>query len=139
MEMYMKTCNLCNKPLRGRTDKKYCSELCRNNYNNQLRAAGTNLMRNINHALARNRRILHEVFGESNTVIKTSKEELLMNGFQWRYFTHMEENRKGINYTFCYDYGYRVVNENCLLIVKTKTADPKSGNSEEIPEPFLVQ
>jgi hypothetical protein len=41
-------CLACDKPLKGRTDKKFCDDYCRNNYNNQLKAAKNNVVRNIN-------------------------------------------------------------------------------------------
>lgn len=133
MDIQFRTCMLCQKTVRGRTDKKYCSEYCRNSYHNNLRAAGTNLMRNINHALARNRRILQELFGESPGILKTSKEQLMVNGFQWRYFTHMEQNRRGLNYFFCYDFGYREVKEDHLVIVRAKPSKSRSMQIEEPP------
>ena len=131
MDIQLRACILCKKTVRGRTDKKYCSEFCRNNYHNHLRAAGTNLMRNINHALARNRRILHELFGDSPNIIKTSKEQLMVNGFQWRYFTHMEQNRRGANYFFCYDYGYRIIKEDNMMIVRAKHTKSRNMQPED--------
>jgi predicted nucleic acid-binding Zn ribbon protein len=44
-------CLTCNKPLKGRTDKKFCDDYCRNNYNNQLKSNTINLVRNINNAV----------------------------------------------------------------------------------------
>lgn len=34
----MKCKNRCGKTLKGRPDKKFCSDKCRNNYNNRRRA-----------------------------------------------------------------------------------------------------
>lgn len=31
------TCLNCDKTLKGRTDKKFCDDYCRNSYNNQLK------------------------------------------------------------------------------------------------------
>ena len=33
-----KVCLACGKPLKGRIDKKFCDDYCRNNYNNQQKA-----------------------------------------------------------------------------------------------------
>lgn len=111
-------CIGCQKPVRGRTDKKFCTEYCRNNYHNQLNAAENNMMRNINHVLSRNRKIMQEILGNNLSVAKVSKEQLLMNGFQWRYFTHQQVNNKGNLFTYCYDYGYRIINEQQAILIR---------------------
>ena len=55
-----KTCLACGKPLKGRIDKKFCDDYCRNNYNNQQKAKGSHssYVRNINNTLLKNRKIL---------------------------------------------------------------------------------
>ena len=56
-----KNCLACDKPVKGRTDKKFCDDFCRNKYNNQLKAGCNNYVRNINNALGKNRRILESL------------------------------------------------------------------------------
>ncbi|MEO5984216.1 MAG: hypothetical protein ABIP80_01855 [Ferruginibacter sp.] len=112
-----KYCIACEKQVRGRTDKKFCGEACRNNYNNRLKAETTNLVRNINHALGKNRRIL-EGFLRGDKATKVSASQLLHNGFQFKYFTHQNLNKKGNIYCFCYDYGYLALENNTYLLVK---------------------
>ena len=52
----------------GRIDKKFCSDACRNAYNNKQNKDQTNLMRNINNKLRKNFKILSEQnFVENNT------------------------------------------------------------------------
>ncbi len=53
-----KKCLECERPVFGRVDKKFCSDGCRNAYNNKNKAAATNYIRNVNNLLAKNRRIL---------------------------------------------------------------------------------
>jgi predicted nucleic acid-binding Zn ribbon protein len=118
----LKNCIGCQKPVRGRTDKKFCTEHCRNNYNNQMKAADNNLIRNINNALSRNRRILQQTLGENLSIAKVDKEKLLMKGFMWRYYTHTEQNKKGNDFKFCYDLGYRIINEEQAVIVRKKAS-----------------
>jgi predicted nucleic acid-binding Zn ribbon protein len=112
-----KYCICCEKQVRGRTDKKFCCDACRNNYNNRLKAETTNLVRNINHALTKNRRIL-EGFLRDDKATKVSASNLLHNGFQFKYFTHQYINKKGNTYCFCYDFGYLPVDNNCYLLIK---------------------
>ena len=114
-----KFCLTCSKPIRGRTDKKFCDDYCRNNYNNQLKSNTTNLVRNINNALGKNRRILENFFGKEE-MIKTTKDKLLEKGFQFKYITHTYTNKKGNVYFFCYDIGYLPLENDWYLLVRRK-------------------
>jgi hypothetical protein len=118
-ETKTKLCLTCSKPLKGRTDKKFCDDYCRNNYNNQLKSTTTNLVRNINNALGKNRRILESLFGAEETA-KTNKDKLLEKGFQFKYITHTYTNKKGNVYFFCYDIGYLPLDNDWYLLVKSK-------------------
>jgi predicted nucleic acid-binding Zn ribbon protein len=111
-------CMTCNKSIRGRTDKKFCDDYCRNSYNNQLKAPGNNTMRNINNTLRKNRRILEGILSPNEKMQKISREKLLEQGFQFKYCTHTYCNPKGNLYHFCYDYGYLALENNWFLVVK---------------------
>ena len=115
-----KACLSCEKPLKGRSDKKFCDDYCRNNYNNQLNADSNNYVRNINNALRKNRRILEELFPEGEGMVKTTKDKMLACGFQFKYITHSYTNKKGNIYYFCYEYGYLPLENNWYLLVKKK-------------------
>ena len=71
-----KTCLACGKPLKGRVDKKFCDDYCRNNYNNQQKAKGShsNFVRNINNTLLKNRKILESILPEGEETAKASKD-----------------------------------------------------------------
>lgn len=114
-----KLCLSCHKPVKGRTDKKFCDDYCRNNYNNQLKSGTTNFIRNINNALGKNRRILEDFLG-AEEMAKTTKDKLLQKGFQYKYITHLYNNKKGNTYFFCYDLGYLPLENDWYLIVKRK-------------------
>ena len=113
-------CLSCSKPVKGRTDKKFCDDYCRNNYNNQLKADSSNLVRNINNALGKNRRIMESLFVAGEEMAKTTKDKLLQKGFQFKYITHLYTNKKGNTYFFCYDLGYLPLDNDWYLIVKRK-------------------
>lgn len=119
-EISQRFCLSCGKPVKGRTDKKFCDDYCRNNYNNQLKSGTINLVRNINNALGKNRRILENLFADGEEMAKTTKERLIQNGFQFKYFTHTYTNKKGNVYYFCYDLGYLPLEKDWFLIVKRK-------------------
>lgn len=108
----------CGKPLRGRSDKKFCDDYCRNNYNNQLKGADGKLMRNINNALRKNRNILQSVLPATEDTAKANKEKLVAKGFSFKYFTHQYQTKKGSIYYYCYDFGYLPLDNDWFLIVR---------------------
>lgn len=110
-------CLACGKVLHGRADKKFCNDYCRNAYNNNLKSANSALVRNINNALLKNRRILETTLG-AEELQKTTKGKLLEQGFQFKFLTHTYTNKKGDTYNFCYEYGYLPLGNDWFLVVK---------------------
>lgn len=115
-----KECLSCGKLLRGRTDKKFCDDYCRNNYNNQLKSDQNNLVRNINNALRKNRRLLEAYIPDGASVKTLRREQMVLDGFNFQYFTHTYENQKGQLYRFCYDHGYLFLDDDRILVVYQK-------------------
>lgn len=113
-------CLSCNSPVKGRADKKFCNDYCRNEYNNTLKSGATNLVRNINNALGKNRRILEACIAGEEETGKIKGEKLLEKGFQFKYTTHTYTNKKGNVYFFCYDMGYLPLENDWYLIVKRR-------------------
>src|SRR4051812_13395528 len=120
MQAPVKNCLSCSKVIKGRSDKKFCDDYCRNNYNNQLKAGDNNYVRNINNALRKNRRILQDVLPPKDEMAKTTRNHLHENGFRFKYFTHTYTNKKGNTYFFCYEYGYLPLENDWYLVVKRK-------------------
>jgi hypothetical protein len=99
----------------GRADKKFCSDQCRNAYNNKRNSDTNNLMRNVNNALRKNRRILEDLIPDQKAV--ASKDKLLEKGFHFGYFTHIYTTKRGAEYRFCYEYGYLEIGNNLYALV----------------------
>lgn len=112
-----KTCNECQKTIRGRSDKRFCDDNCRNAYNNRKNSSQDNVLRMINRKLRRNRNILQEYLGEEK-MIKVNKFKLLTEGFTLDFHTHTILTNKGQTYFFCYEYGFLEIENGLLLIVK---------------------
>jgi hypothetical protein len=110
-------CKLCEKPVKGRSDKKFCNDYCRNSYNNRARADSSHCVRIINNALLKNRRVLLGLLEEGSGQAKADCETLLERGFQFKYSTHAHTNQRGELYLFCYDHGYCVLEDGQCLIV----------------------
>ena len=120
--MENKNCLACNKILKGRVDKKFCDDYCRNNYNNLQKSKNQNsvYVKNINNTLLKNSKILENILPETEELIKIPQQKLLDKGFVFKYHTHTYKNKKEQVYFFCYDYGYLPLENNWLLVVKRK-------------------
>jgi predicted nucleic acid-binding Zn ribbon protein len=115
-----RVCPECGDRIIGRSDKKFCSDQCRNTYNNKLNSDATNTVRNINNILRKNRRVLEELNKQSGKTMVT-RETLLTNGFNFTYHTHTYTTQKGFTYYFCYEQGYLFLEDKSLyLLVASK-------------------
>jgi hypothetical protein len=117
METTTRLCLACGKPLKGRTDKKFCDDYCRNAHNNKNKAEEPLVVKELWQVLKKNRRILEEMLG-AEEMIKQPRTKFLTKGFQFNYHTHQYTNKKGNIYTFCFEYGYLSLEGDWLLIVK---------------------
>jgi len=118
--MTVKNCLACDRPINGRVDKKFCSDPCRNSYNNRLNSDASPIIRSINNILRRNRRILFELLNGSDKPVLVDKERLIDQGFHFGYFTEQFRNEHNEVYYYCYDYGYRMLEAEKYMAVKNK-------------------
>ena len=110
-------CAECSQKLLGRKDQKFCSDLCRNAFNNRLNEDSNKYVRRINGILRKNRRILEKL----NPSGKNSVDGLTLaeEGFNFHYYTNIYKTKKGGEYFFCYEFGYRKIeNDQYFLVVK---------------------
>ncbi len=114
--MLQKTCIECGTPIVGRSDKKFCSDLCRNAFNNKVNSDTNNYVRNTNNALRRNRKILEDLCPEDKN--KTTRNTLLDRGFDFGLMTNIRKTQKGSTYVFVYEYGYLELENDFFLVVK---------------------
>ncbi len=110
-------CLECEEPIRGRADKKFCSDYCRNAYHNQRNKDSKNLIRNINNRLRKNYRIL-DSFPLKEGKTRTTRNKLMDKGFDFDYFTNLYTTKKGSVYYFVYDLGYLPLDNDFYMIVK---------------------
>jgi endogenous inhibitor of DNA gyrase (YacG/DUF329 family) len=122
-ESIVKLCPECGDKLTGRVDKKFCSDQCRNTYNNRLNSDSTSIVRNINNILRKNRRVLLELNKQSGKTMVT-KETLLTNGYNFTYHTHNYITKRGDTYIFCYEQGFLFLEDKGMyLLVTNKEKD----------------
>jgi len=113
-----KSCPVCGDPIIGRIDKKFCSDQCRNTYNNQRNIHSSEIIRDINKILKNNHRILVMLNPEGKT--KVSRKRLMSKGFNFDYFTSIYKTQKGTTYYFCYEQGYLPIENDFFALVERK-------------------
>ena len=111
-----KTCLECSEKIVGREDKKFCSDGCRNSYNNKINKDSTNFMRNVNNKLRKNYRILSALNVDGKS--KTTRTKLLSKGFDFEFFTNILNTKTGNTYYFLYDQGYLALDNDYFMLVK---------------------
>lgn len=110
-------CMFCNKPVKGRIDKKFCDDWCRNAHNNRRYSQTSTFVRNVNSILRRNRQILETIIPDGKEITKTPRKKLAEKGFNFQYITHTHTTKKGLTYFFCYEYGYLSIEHDYCLVV----------------------
>lgn len=92
--------------------------MCRNAFNNKINSDTNNYVRTINATLRKNRRLLEEALvGEKTTI---TRQKLMDKGFNFRYYTNQNLTKNNHTYFFCYEFGYLLLENELVLIVKRK-------------------
>lgn len=112
-------CLACNEPLVGRSDKKFCDDQCRNDYNNKLNSDENNFMRNVNNILRKNRKILQALCPNGKSSV-LPKSKLISKGLNFEYYTNVLNTKTGATYYYCYEYGYKFVENDEVMVVEKK-------------------
>jgi hypothetical protein len=116
-EKIIRNCPECGELILGRTDKKFCSDLCRNSYNNINQSDTNRKLSLTNRILKKNRQILEELIEQSGG--KVTEEKLCQRGFNFYFITGYYYHKKNI-YFYCYEYGYCPLKNGFYGLVKQK-------------------
>jgi hypothetical protein len=111
-------CLECSKPFFGRSDKKFCSDVCRNACNNRHRSLTSPRVRVINNILNKNRKILEQNFSNGADTIQTTKYRLLEQGFNFNYVTGVSDIKNGSTCFYCYEFGYQMLDQDTLMLIR---------------------
>ena len=114
--MESRKCLECGELLRGRIDQKFCTDYCRNSYNNKINKDSKNLIRNTNNRLRKNYKILTEL--NSSGKPKVSRSKLYDYGFDFQFFTSIYKTKTGNTYFYVYDQGYLPLENETFLLIK---------------------
>jgi len=112
----IRKCKNCDHVVHGRSDKQFCNDFCRNAFNNKLNAASNNLVRNIDHILHKNRRILQQLWNRKPPTCRITEKEILRTGFDFSYFTQAWKSDDGKEHFSCYEYGYHREKDDLFII-----------------------
>ena len=115
-----RVCPVCGDTITGRKDKKFCSDQCRNMFNNEKFNVRTNYnyIRNVNRLLKKNRDILAKLNPDGKR--KIHRDKLIELGFNFEYITRTYTTQKGSTYLFCYDFGYLPLENDFYLLIEWK-------------------
>ncbi|XOV93362.1 MAG: hypothetical protein ACFHWX_01370 [Bacteroidota bacterium] len=116
-----KHCLECGIEFFGRADKKFCTDSCRNSYNNRLNSGHSSYIKEVNRTLRQNHNILKKL--NKNGKTRIHRDKLLMEGFDLDYFTNTYVTKDDRSYHFCYDQGYLILDEGYVLLVKREVED----------------
>jgi hypothetical protein len=109
----------------GRDDRKFCSDPCRTGFNNQKRRdkqdgksplSSKDYIVKIQQILLNNRQLLLEICPEDQ-VKKMQKRDLEGRGFNFKYFTSESPSKNQHIYRFCFELGYRDIDDGEILII----------------------
>ena len=109
-------CQNCGEPFTGRIDKKFCSDYCRNLFNNNWRSYSDPYIKKVNNILKKNRKILAELNPNGKT--KIHRSHLTRLGFRFDFCTNIYKTKNGNTYFFCYEQGYLELESDFYALVK---------------------
>lgn len=112
-------CQECGERLKGRSDKKFCDDNCRNSYHNARNKDVSAYIRNTNNQLRKNHRILEQLNTRDKT--KVNRKTLIRSGFDFDLHTGIYTTKAGSVYFYVYDQGYLALEKDLFLLVKRDT------------------
>lgn len=115
-----RVCQQCGDRIRGRSDKRFCDDRCRNQFHNQQRRLPVlnERARQIQRRLTQNRRVLEACLGARKRCI-ISRDELLLRGFLFDLFSQRRQEVDRV-YFYCLDLGYRLVDAGRVLVFRVE-------------------
>lgn len=111
-------CLECQIPIKGRSDKRFCSDICRVRHHNKLSVSFNSLKRQTHIILNQNRKVLKKIVDSGKTTIL--KSELLAKDYNFDYHTSQFHSASQKTSFYCYDYGFCKLGDEKLLVVKSK-------------------
>lgn len=109
-------CLYCHEEIKGRSDKRFCNAGCKSAYHNSRVNPAEQEIKVVNSILRKNRSILRLCSPQGKTTVR--KEFLVQQEFNFSYFTQTFTTSNQNTYFLCYDYGYLLLPDDKVLIIK---------------------
>ena len=113
--MELRYCLECGEGFYGRSDKRFCSDLCRNSWHNAASRQSKAYSYRINSLLLRNHSILAECRKEGKT--RLGRAEMAERMFSERYCTACSRRFPLRTVYTCYDISYRIEGRRGIRIL----------------------
>ena len=117
----MRKCKLCKKAYTGRSDKIFCTPICKAIYHRKLNYVTQIAAEKTDKILHRNRSILLEIMGKRKKQRKVSIDLLDQKKFRFNHMTGVYENAKGKRYHIVYDFAWMKFSDGNVLIIRRGT------------------
>ncbi len=109
-----RSCLTCGTAIKGRADKKFCSDYCRSVCHNNNKPEIREYVRRVNYILGKNRRILSQLVEEGKKEVP--REVLKVRGFDFSYVTSVQDSPYGPRY-YCYEVGFSPAEDQSRIIL----------------------
>src|SRR5260370_612040 len=120
-------CEDCGKEIHGRSDKRFCDDTCRNNFNRKKRQAKlvpiTEDAQEIIRIIKRNYQLLKSKDMGPDQQAFQPLSALLDKGFNPKFFTSTQV-ADGHLYHFCFECGFRLEGDLIFTIERKEQAEP---------------
>ncbi|MEO1438161.1 MAG: hypothetical protein AAFV80_21645, partial [Bacteroidota bacterium] len=114
----VRICKVCPKPVKGRTDKIFCSLTCKNYYHVNLRRVTNIATKDIDKILHRNRSILLEIMGKKIKRKMVHRSFLDQKKFNFDFQTGQYTNAQSKTYHLVYDFAWMPFHNATILITR---------------------
>ena len=118
----MRCCRECGARLRGRSDKRFCGDFCRNSFHNRRNRETNRLVGKVNQILRRNYRILKWALKQGEGY-RITAAGLLRLGFNHQWYTRMVGREKGREAFLVYDLLLLREPDGAYTVRRFRTAD----------------
>jgi predicted nucleic acid-binding Zn ribbon protein len=120
-------CVVCEKVLFGRADKVFCSSRCKNHYHLTYKKEKRSAAFQIDSILTKNYQIIAGLMVPGTIQLKIAKLALEKAGFNFAYFTHLDQNEQKCIYQFI------------LNFEETDTVIIEALQNRKIHHPFIYE
>ena len=115
----MNQCLHCRKRLSGRSDKKFCSINCKNQFSYKNRSRTKTEVQEVDLILHRNHLILTTLMGDQEK-IQIDRMVLARAKFNFQFFTSIYRNKENKIYYLVYNIAWMEFSNQTILIVRRR-------------------